>query len=269
MKSKKSLIKRIGPLFAVFALMLAACGASNDKPALSVDDMLTAAVSTLAASIQQTQTAVAPTNTAAPALTAASTATLTLLPNPTWSASPSATYVYHTPTLSAATFTPSPTGTLFTPTVNPSTLAYGCNNLLFIRDVNYPSGTVVQPRENFTKIWKVANNGTCEWKYQYSLELLSANYPVSGTYKLGKIVAVNDWAELSMNFDAPKNPGTYTSYWRLTDGAGHMFGSTLTASFVVQAPEPSATPVTPSNTPTSTATATATDTPAPSQNLGP
>jgi hypothetical protein len=255
-------------LFAVLALILSACGGkAADEPAMTVEEMLTAAVSTLAASIQQTQTALAPTDTSTPTITSTATVTSTSTPDLGPAASPSATYIYYTATY-GATFTPSPTGTLFTPTVNPSSLAYGCNNLLFIRDVNYPSGTVVQPRENFTKIWKVANNGTCEWKYQYSLELLSANYPVSGTYKLGKIVAVNDWAELSMNFDAPKNPGTYTSYWRLTDGAGHMFGSTLAASFVVQAPEPSATPVTPSNTPTSTATATATDMPDPSQNSG-
>jgi next-to-BRCA1 protein 1 len=129
---------------------------------------------------------------------------------------------------------PLATGTQFTATVNPSVLGVGCNNLAFIRDVSYPSGTVVSPGENFNKTWKVMNNGTCDWLYQYSLEFLSANYPEGGSVKLGRVVTVNDWAEISVNIDARKNPGTYTSYWRMSDGAGHMFGATLMVSYVVE-----------------------------------
>ena len=235
-------------------LALGACGGENASP-VPVENLLTDSVGTIAASIIQTQTALAPTITVTSTVTNTATATFTNIPYvpPTLTLTPTYAYYTLTPTLSG-TYTPSPTGTLATSTVNPSTLAYGCNNLAFVRDVTLPSGTVVQAGDNIVKTWKVANNGTCNWLYQYTLELLSANYPVSGTSKLGKVVTVNDWAEVSINLDVPKNPGTYTSYWRLSDGAGHMFGSTLTASFKIEAPtkEPPTATNTPSPTPTYT-----------------
>jgi hypothetical protein len=218
-------------------ILLTACGGAAPTP-VSID--MTAGVNTMVASFFGTQTAQAATIAAQATATftpAPPTATYTL-PPPTALPLPSPTIVYYypssTPAYNTPTWIPLATGTLFTSTVIPSALAYGCNNLAFIRDVDYPSGTVVKPGESFYKTWKVMNNGTCDWKYQYTLEFLSANYPEGGSHKLGRIVTVNDWAEIFVNLDARKNPGTYTSYWRMSDGAGHMFGATLEVSYVIE-----------------------------------
>jgi hypothetical protein len=224
-------------ILLLIPILLTACGGVTPTP-VGVD--MTAGVNTMVASFFGTQTALAATAAARATATftpVPPTATYTL-PPPTALPLPSPTVVYYYPSATAVIYTPNltplPTGTQPTATVNPSVLGFGCNNLAFVRDVNYPSGTAVKAGENFTKTWKVMNNGTCDWLYQYSLEFLSANYPESGSVKLGRIVTVNDWAEVSINLDARKNPGTYTSYWRMSDGAGHMFGTTLAVSYVVE-----------------------------------
>jgi hypothetical protein len=226
-------------ILLLIPILLTACGGAAPTP---VDVDMTAGVNTMVASFFGTQTALAATVIAQATATftpVPPTATYTL-PPPTALPLPSPTVVYYYPSATMVINTPNLTplaiGTQPTATVNPSALAFGCNNLAFIRDVDHPSGTVVKAGENFNKTWKVMNNGTCNWLYQYSIEFLSANYPEGGSAKLGRIVTVNDWAEVWINLDASKNPGTYTSYWRMSDGAGHMFGATLMVSYVVEQP---------------------------------
>ncbi|MCJ7436053.1 MAG: NBR1-Ig-like domain-containing protein [Anaerolineales bacterium] len=229
---------KLASILLLIPILLTACGSTAPTP-MVVD--LTAGVNTMVASFFGIQTAQAATVAAqATATFTPVPPTATYLPPPTALPLPSPTIVFYypssTPAFITPTFIPLATGTQPTITVVPGALAFGCNDLAFVRDVDYPSGTEVQPGENFSKTWKVMNTGTCDWLYQYSLEFLSANYPEGGSYKLQRIVTVNDWAEISVNLDARKNPGTYTSYWRMSDGAGHMFGATLTASYVIAQP---------------------------------
>jgi hypothetical protein len=131
------------------------------------------------------------------------------------------------------------TGTVYTPTTNPSTLAYGCNNLALIRDVTIPSKTELSPGERFTKTWQVSNSGTCDWLYGYRL------VPVSGTSLASDSVGIKnapvppkEWRQFSVSMVAPKDTGTYTQYWQLTDGAGNKFGALLGVTIVVKKPAP-------------------------------
>lgn len=95
-----------------------------------------------------------------------------------------------------------------------------------------PAGTSLKPNETFIKIWKVQNTGSCEWLYQYRLVLISGPEFSAGNTKLGKIVTVGDWSELSLEMDAPSKEGDYVAYWRLSDGV-KPFGATLEVSFKV------------------------------------
>ena len=259
--------KILVPLLILTAL-LTACGSglATSTP-VDANSISTSLVGTLVASLFQTQTALVP-----PALTST--------PVPPSPLSPLGTVVYPTvifqtpttiyyyPTLS--TIIPSVTGTVYTPTVNPLSLASGCNNLAFVRDVTVPDGTVFAPKQDFVKTWKVANTGTCKWEYQYEMVLLSGNaFNAKSPTKLNFTVDVGDWSEISIGMGAPKNPGDYTSYWRLADSNGSQFGATLAVSFTVSSPTavPSTnTPVPTSTTappPSSTSTSTPTDTPTP------
>ena len=241
------------------ALLLGSCaGQPPAPPTPDVNAILTQSIGTLSASFFLTQTAFVPpaTNTPLPTPTPLATNTPLALPSPIASATQG--FILAVPSVTV-------TGTVYTPTTNPSSLAYGCNNLALIRDVTIPSGTEMRPGESATKTWQVSNSGTCEWLYGYRL------VPVSGTRLASDSVGVrnapvppNEWRQLSVDFTAPEDPGTYTQYWQLSDGAGHTFGSTLGISIVVKRPAtavpPTNTNVPPTNTtaPTATATATAT-----------
>ena len=216
-------------ILLVSVLLVSCAGQPPASPTPDMNALLTQSIGTLSASFFLTQTAIVPTmtNTPLPTPTPLATNTPLALPSPL----PSATQGFI-----AATFVyPSVTGTVYTPTTNPSTLAYGCNNLGLIRDVTIPSGTEVNPGESFTKTWQVANTGTCDWLNGYRL------VPVSGTKLAEESVRINnapvppkEWRQISVNMEAPKDKGTYTQYWQLSDGAGNNFGALLGVTIVVK-----------------------------------
>ena len=219
---------------ALIAFILTACGEAT--PTQDVNVIMTSAVSSMVASFFETQTAlVTPTTpTPAPSMTPLPSPTI-IYPTSTFAPLSTATFIYYSPTPGtvAPTVTLGTPGTVVTATTNPALLGSGCNNMAFIRDVTVPAGTVVKPKEDFVKIWKVQNTGTCPWLYQYRLVSISNDDFGAGEIKLQKLVEVNDWSELSAPLTAPNTPGTYTSYWRLADADGKFFGVTLVLSFDV------------------------------------
>lgn len=220
-------------LFVLLAVLLSACGKAPVSANQPAEMFLTEGVNTLVASYFETQTAAAPVPTATvPTSTPFPTPTFQPLLPTTPLVTPTYTFIYYTAT--SGTITVTVTGTQYTPTVDPKSLAYGCNNLAFLADVNYPSGTVVAPKSNITKTWKVQNTGTCNWMYVYRLTQTGGTDFDAPSVNLGKVVTVNDWAEVSINLDIPRKAGTYSAYWRMEDGDGHLFGSTLGITIVVQ-----------------------------------
>ncbi len=249
--------RKYSTVLLMVTFLLSAC-AGNAQTEDS-NALMTSAVGTMVAGFFETQTAMVTPPTVAP------TATETKFPTPTQFisqgllSSPTPTFLFYTATLGTP-LSPTVTGTLPTATVNSSALAYGCSNLAFVRDVNYPNGTVVKPGQEFTKTWKVENNGTCDWLFAYRLVFLSGTNvdPVFRT--LGRLVVPGSWAEVSAVISAPAQPGTYSSYFRFSDGS-HPFGATLGVTFKVDG-NPTKT-VAPVNTSTPTLTnvpATATPT---------
>lgn len=216
------------PLLLIAILLTSCGGQAADEPTPDVNATVAVAAQTFAASLFLTQTALAPTgtNTVPPTVTPLPSSSPLALPSPI--ASSTQSFLLNT--------TPLPTGTFHTLTPNPSTLAYGCNNLALIRDVTIESGTILNPGVHFTKTWQVANTGTCDWLYLYELVFVSGDRMGGNSRRLSTKVPPKEWRQLSVDLDAPKDPGTYTGYWRLSDGAGHMFGATLVVSIVVKSP---------------------------------
>jgi hypothetical protein len=226
--------RRILITLLLLGMFLTSCGGQSPaSPTPDVNAILTAAIGTAAESIFQTQTAIVPPATETFTPTAIPTNTAIALSTPT--ALPSATQpiIYNT---LVPSFTPivSPTGTQYTPTVNPTALAVGCNNLRLISDVTIPAGTVLTPRETFTKTWKVENNGTCDWVYLYHFVFVSGESMGGGPERLGKIIEPGKWTQISLGLEAPRDEGTYTGTWRFADQDGNVFGSNLTVSIVVR-----------------------------------
>ena len=242
--------------------LIASCGGnatSEGGSEVNVDDILTAGVGTLAASIFLTQTALVPPPTQTSlAISVLLTNTAITLPSPV--SPPTQGFVFNPATTTATVgLSPSPTGTRYTPTPNPLALASGCNNLLLIRDETVPAGTTFNPGESFTKTWKVQNNGTCNWALQFRLVFFGGERMDGDPGGLGKVIEPVKWTQISVALIAPKQPGSYTGSWRLGTQTGSPFGSTLSISIVVTVP--TNTPISPTDT--SLPTDSPTDTPIP------
>ena len=220
-------------LLLVTGMLLSSCGPQEPgQPTPDMNAILTAGVGTFAASIFQTQTAMVPSATLTPTVTPTTTVTPLSLLSPTVSATQ---FILVAPQVTLVVATP--TGPTLTP--NPNTLGSGCNNLALISDTTVPAGTVFKPEEQFTKSWKVANTGTCDWVYRYHLVHISGD-DVGGMdpVSLGKVIPPGKWTQLTITLRAPKAPGKYTSYWRFADQSGTVFGSTLGVSIEVKASYP-------------------------------
>jgi hypothetical protein len=156
-----------------------------------------------------------------------------------------------------------------TPTVSPEELALtqtaqaSCtNSATFVEHVTIPMNASVTANSNFTKIWRVNNNGTCDWAgYQVvhtSGDIMDANSP-----KALPVVDAGANADIVVDMIAPGIPGTYSAIWRIQAGDGNLFGPELMITINV--------PDLPTNTPepTATFTATPTITPSPTSTLTP
>ena len=99
------------------------------------------------------------------------------------------------------------------------------NNMEFVEDVNIPDDTVFAPGETFEKRWLLRNTGTCPWTEDYALTFLDgALIPDVTSIPLESVVVAGQTVELSAQFTAPAEEGTYRSNWQIADGNGILFG---------------------------------------------
>ena len=224
-------------------LLVSCSGQATGEPTVDINAVMTSGVETFVAGLTQTQAAVATLATQTPS------PTLTVSPVSLNSVTPPSTSTQSilVPVLPTTIIFPTLTGTQYTSTVSPSSLGSGCNNLGFIGDVTVSSGTVMTPGQEFTKTWKVENNGTCDWALLYRMVFVGGERMGGEGPALGKVIPPGKWTQISIGFIAPDKPGKYTGSWRLGTQAGSVFGATLTVSIVVA--HPTATPVPPTTYP--------------------
>jgi hypothetical protein len=117
----------------------------------------------------------------------------------------------------SATNTPVPTATQ-TP--------IPCNHVTFIKDVSVPDGSVMDPGQQFTKTWRLKNSGSCNWTPGYSLVFISGTSMGAPDSKqlTDDTVAPGDEIEVSVNLEAPYEPGTYRANFKLRNSDGIVFG---------------------------------------------
>ncbi len=99
----------------------------------------------------------------------------------------------------------------------------------FIADVTVPEGTIMLPKQRFTKTWELQNVGVVPWVgrvlkcadadlvvFKRDGELMQvANPPVPDEQVIEvPLTAPGETVRLSMDFTAPALPGTYLSYWK-------------------------------------------------------
>jgi hypothetical protein len=164
------------------------------------------------------------------------------------------------PTISEMDATPTIT---LTPEDFPQTLTaqVGCTNgAVFMEHVTIPPNTTLSTGSNFTKTWRLLNDGSCDW-IGYELVHISGSLLSASSPQALALVNAGYTVDISVEMAAPTSPGTYSAAWRLRDPEGNLFGPELTLTIIVPAPETD-TP-TPTSTFTLTATPTRTSTPTP------
>lgn len=135
---------------------------------------------------------------------------------------PTQTPLPSTATPVPATNTPAPTSTA----VPTNTTVTYCDWMMFVQDVTYPDGSVLQPGETFTKVWRIKNRGTCTWTPDYALVFSSGDSMGSTTaVRLPGYVAPGQTVDVSVTFTAPTTAGSYRGYWILRNASGALFGS--------------------------------------------
>jgi len=112
--------------------------------------------------------------------------------------------------------------------VPPDELEEGCLDTAPVADVTISDGTVLDPGETFTKIWRVRNTGDCEWSNALG-ELLwmfvggdQMNGP-SQTPIMGPVPPGGEY-DVEVELTAPAEPGQYEGRWQAHDPNGDPFG---------------------------------------------
>lgn len=185
------MIKKLFIVTMVLALALSACnaGASTETAAAAATETLAA---TFTATLAVTEAPAATETSTTPSVEVSATQT-------------SATQPTMTPTLG----TPFPT--------NPADCT---NSASFVADITVPDNTDVAGGTKFTKIWRIANNGTCVWNPTYTLthysdETLAApsSVPLPITYP-------GQTADISVDLTAPNSTGAHRGNYVIKNTAG-------------------------------------------------
>ncbi|KAG1473087.1 hypothetical protein G6F56_001153 [Rhizopus delemar] len=108
----------------------------------------------------------------------------------------------------------------------------------FLADLNIPDGTLVEPKKNFIKMWKVKNNGTVSWPAGSRLLFNGGGifkpYPTS--YPEGFIIPSiqpGEEACITAELQSPDAPGSYSSIFCFITPDGTRFGDQLWCSIEV------------------------------------
>jgi hypothetical protein len=84
---------------------------------------------------------------------------------------------------------------------------------------------VLSPGEEFTKVWRLRNIGSCTWSPYYSLTFAGGNRLQGHDFtSLPRVVYPGENVDIAVNLVAPIEAGRYRGYWMLSDPHGQSFG---------------------------------------------
>ena len=154
------------------------------------------------------------------------------------------------------TDTPSTAVNTSVPTSAPSQETV-CDLAGFVTDVTIPDGTEMSPAENFTKTWRLVNNGTCSWTSGYQLVFFGGDQMggPSSQQLTNTVINSGQSVDISIDLIAPGAAGTYKGDWKIKNPSGEIFALNGGVPFFVEIQVVEATP-TPSGLSTFTVTLT-------------
>ncbi len=95
----------------------------------------------------------------------------------------------------------------------------------FIKDVTFPDNSVIAAGTDFTKTWRLKNDGQTTWTADYELIFSNGNaMDGKAASKIGFVVKPGETIDLSVDLKSPLNSGEYKGEWMLRTPAGKIFG---------------------------------------------
>lgn len=106
--------------------------------------------------------------------------------------------------------------------------------LRFVRDITYPDGIVISPGTVFSKIWRVRNDGPCDWPQGVSLASAGGDM-LSDPAVCDPLpcLPAGEEAEISVQLHAPECCGRFVSYFKAQTAEQQSFGQRLWCNVVV------------------------------------
>lgn len=102
-------------------------------------------------------------------------------------------------------------------------------------DVNIPDNTIMAPGQDFIKTWLVQNTGSCPWGAGYVLAYAGYDDDMSGQFiAMTEVIQPGQEVEVSVQFTAPDQAGTYVSAWSMRNPAGAFFPLVVFVKIIVQ-----------------------------------
>jgi hypothetical protein len=120
------------------------------------------------------------------------------------------------------------------PPAAPPMFNHLCGRL--VSDETIPDGTKVKPGEEFTKIWRIENNGLFNWP-EGVVVVSVGGQPLSdyGASEPMPALKIGESMSVAVDMRAPQEPGNYTSFWRLAmPNVGTHFGARLWVTIQVE-----------------------------------
>ena len=136
------------------------------------------------------------------------------------------------------TITTSPSDTPEDPPEDPDP----CNHAVFVSET-IEDGTDFDPDDNFTKTWRLKNDGTCTWNTNYKLVFVEGDQMSGPANKnLTQSVAPGEQVDISVDLKAPGSAGTYKGRWKIADDEGQYYVHNIWVE--IEVIEPAAPPPT-------------------------
>jgi hypothetical protein len=83
------------------------------------------------------------------------------------------------------------------------------DGLEFVEDVTVPDGTEMSPGQDFDKVWRVRNTGTCAWDGSYQVAFVQGDRMEGESEAVSGTVISGATYDITIDQKAPNSPGTY------------------------------------------------------------
>lgn len=95
----------------------------------------------------------------------------------------------------------------------------------YVKDLNYPDGSYLNPQMDFTKRWSITNVGTGTWTEDFKIVFVSGDQMgAEKSTPLGRVLSPGQTMTIAIDLMAPGDVGSYRGKFMLQTASGVNFG---------------------------------------------